>query len=146
MKKVTLAANTKIAFISTTHCLIGCGLGDVIGVILATLGSLSYITRIFVGDAFGLLLGFIFAITPLLKNNFTFQNATKIIITTETLSIFTMIAAESATELVFPGFRRMGLLHIQYWIGLVSALCVGFIIAYPVNYLLVKKGIRHIHS
>jgi hypothetical protein len=34
---------------------------------------------------------------------------------------------------------------LTFWLGLISALVVGFVAAYPVNLYLVNKGIRHQH-
>ena len=138
-------SNRNLAAQTTLHCLMGCGVGDILGVIIGTIFGLPYVTRIIAGVIFGFIFGFLFSAIPLLKANTPFPQATKIILTTETLSILTMEAAEAGTELLFPGMRRMGLVHIQYWIGLITALATGFIVAFPVNYALVKKGIRHHH-
>ena len=138
-------SNKKLAFQATLHCLTGCGVGDILGVIIGTFFGLPYITRIIAGVIFGFVFGFIFSAIPLLKADMPFASAAKIILATETLSILTMEAAEAGTELLFPGMRRMGLVHIQYWIGLITALAAGFVVAFPVNYALVKKGIRHHH-
>ena len=138
-------SNRKLATQTTLHCLMGCGVGDILGVIIGTFFGLPYGIRIIVGVVFGFIFGFLFSAIPLLRANTSLVSATKIILTTETLSILTMEAAEAGTELLFPGMRRMGLVHIQYWIGLITALVAGFVVAFPVNYALVKKGIRHHH-
>lgn len=138
-------SNKKLAAQATLHCLMGCGVGDILGVIIGTFFGLPYIIRIVVGVFFGFIFGFIFSVIPLLKAHMSFVSAAKIIFTTEVLSIIAMEAAEAGTEVIFPGMRRMGLMHIQYWIGLLTALIVGFIVAFPVNYALVKRGIRHHH-
>lgn len=138
-------SNRKLAAQTTLHCLMGCGVGDILGVIIGTIFGLPYVTRIIAGVVFGFIFGFTFSAIPLLRANTPFAAAAKIILTTETLSILTMEAAEAGTELLFPGMRRMGLIHIQYWIGLLTALTAGFVVAFPVNYLLVKRGIRHHH-
>jgi hypothetical protein len=145
MKQETHVSNSKLAMQTTLHCLMGCGVGDILGVIIGTLFGLPYGIRIAAGVIFGFIFGFLFSAIPLLKTSISFTEAAKIIVTTETLSILTMEAAEAATELLFPGMRRMGLAHVQYWIGLITALVAGFIVAFPVNYALVKKGIRHHH-
>jgi len=137
-------SNKKLAAQATLHCLMGCGVGDILGVIVGTFFGLPYGTRIVVGIIFGFIFGFIFSALPLLKH-MSFASASKVILTTEVLSILVMEAAEAGTEIVFPGMRRMGLIHIQYWIGLLTALVAGFVVAFPVNYALVKKGIRHQH-
>ena len=145
MQHETHASNKQLALQSTLHCLMGCGIGDILGVIVGTVFGLPYVTRIIAGVIFGFIFGFIFSAIPLLKADMPFASAAKIILTTEILSILVMEAAEAGTELIFPGMRRMGLLHIEYWLGLLTALVAGFVVAFPVNYALVKKGIRHHH-
>lgn len=145
MHRESNSSNRLLAAQTTLHCLMGCGVGDILGVIIGTIFHLPYGTRIIAGVIFGFIFGFIFSVIPLLKTNMSFIAAAKIVLTTETLSILSMESAEAITELVFPGMRRMGLTHIQYWIGLLIALVTGFVVAYPVNYLLVKKGVRHHH-
>ena len=138
-------SNKNLALRATLHCLMGCGIGDILGVIISTIFGLPYGARIIVGVIFGFIFGFLLSVFPLLKANISFAQAAKIVLTTEVLSILAMEAAEAGTELIFPGMRRMGLIHIQYWIGLIIALTAGFVVAFPVNYLLVKKGVRHHH-
>lgn len=145
MQHETQVSNRQLAAQATLHCLMGCGIGDILGVIISTIFGLPYSTRIIIGVTFGFIFGFILSAIPLLKVHMSFVSAAKIILTTEVLSILAMEAAEAGTELVFPGMRRMGLVHIQYWIGLLTALVAGFVVAFPVNYALVKKGIRHHH-
>jgi hypothetical protein len=145
MEHETHLSNKQLAIQATLHCLTGCGVGDILGVIVGTFFNLPYGTRIIAGVIFGFIFGFLFSAIPLLKAKIPFVAASKIILTTELLSILSMETAEAGTELVFPGMRRMGLVHIQYWIGLLIALVAGFIVAFPVNYLLVKKGVRHHH-
>ena len=135
----------RLAAQTTLHCLLGCGVGDILGVIIGTFMGLPYVTRIIIGVIFGFFFGFLFSAIPLLRANMSFASASKIILTTETLSILTMEAAEAVTELSFPGMKKMGLNHATYWLGLATALIAGFVVAFPVNYLLVKKGIRHHH-
>lgn len=56
-----------------------------------------------------------------------------------------METAEVIIELIFPGMKKAGLTHLTYWLGLTTALFVGFLAAFPVNLYLVKRGVRHFH-
>lgn len=138
-------SNRKLAFEATTHCLTGCGIGDIVGVIIGTALGIAYLQRVGLGLVFGIFFGFLLGLYPLFKAKIPFNHAFKIILTTEFFSIVAMEAAEATTELVFPGMRRMGLFHFQYWVGLGLALVAGFVVAYPVNLFLVKRGVRHQH-
>jgi hypothetical protein len=135
----------KLATQATVHCLTGCGIGDIIGVIIGTALGISYYERIALGLILGFVFGFSLGVLPLLQHKMTFRHAAKIVLTTEVFSILAMEAAEAVTEILFPGMRRVGLIHLRYWLGLSTALIAGFVVAFPVNWFLVRRGIRHQH-
>lgn len=138
-------SHVNLAIEATTHCLTGCGLGDILGFVLGTALGLSYYSSVVFGILLGFVLGFGLGIIPLLKAKMTLKHALRIVIATEFFSILVMESAETVIELIFPGMKKLGLAHVQYWIGLAIALFAGFLAAYPVNLFLVKKGIRHHH-
>lgn len=139
------SSSRKLAFSATLHCLMGCGLGDVFGFVLGTFLGAGYYSSILIGIFLGLVLGYAFGIYPLIKSKIGFSSATKIVLTTETLSILVMETGETLIEIFFPGMKNAGLAHFTYWLGLATALFVGFLAAYPVNLYLVQRGIRHHH-
>ncbi|HIB52300.1 MAG TPA: DUF4396 domain-containing protein, partial [Candidatus Marinimicrobia bacterium] len=63
----------------------------------------------------------------------------------EGLSIVFMETAEVLVEVYTPGFMQAGFLDPILWIGMLFALTAGFIAAWPVNLIMVKKGYRHQH-
>ncbi len=138
-------SNFKLAISATTHCLIGCGLGEVFGVIVGTALGLSFYTSLGIGVLAGFLFGYLLGILPLIKASMGLKQATKVVIATEFLSILVMETGEVLTEVYFPGMMEAGLGDIVFWLGLITALTVGFLVAFPVNLYLVSKGIRHQH-
>lgn len=138
-------SNRQLAFEATTHCLIGCGLGDILGFIVGTALGLTYYSSIVAGILLGFILGFTLGLYPLLKANMKFSHSLRVVISTEFFSILTMEIAETIMELIYPGMKKMGLAHFQYWVGLTVTLIAGFLAAYPVNLFLVKRGVRHQH-
>lgn len=52
---------------------------------------------------------------------------------------------EVLVEVYTPGVMEAGLTSWLFWAGMLLALTVAFIAAFPVNYVLVGRGIRHIH-
>ena len=53
--------------------------------------------------------------------------------------------AEVMAEVYTPGVMSAGLGEGIFWLGMCFALIAGFAAAYPVNYVLVKRGVRHCH-
>lgn len=135
----------KVALSATLHCLLGCGLGDVIGMSIGIMIGFSYYKSIGLGIIFGFVLGYLLGILPITKNGIDLKKATKIVLATEFFSILFMEIGEAVVEILSPGMRRMGPLHLGYWFGLGVILFVGFCAALPVNFYLVGKGVRHQH-
>jgi len=135
----------RLAASATLHCLIGCGIGEILGVIIGTAFGLDMITTMVIAVILGFIGGLSLGIVPLLRASFTFKNALKTVIVAEGLSIVVMEAFEVLTQLVIPGVMEAGLTEPIFWFGMIAALAVGFIAALPVNYVMVKKGIRHQH-
>ena len=135
----------KLAVSATLHCLLGCGIGEVAGMIIATAIGLSNFHSILLAVVLGFIAGFSLGIIPLLRHGFTFKNAFKTILVTEGLSITVMEAFEVLAEVTIPGVMNAHLNDSIFWLGMAAALAAGFIAAFPVNYIMIKRGIRHQH-
>ena len=134
-----------LAVSATLHCLIGCGIGEVLGVIIGTAFGLDMITTMIIAVTLGFIGGLLLGILPLLRASFTFKNALKTVIVAEGLSIVVMETFEVLTQILIPGVMEAGLTEPIFWYGMFAALTVGFIAALPVNYFMIKKGVRHQH-
>ena len=130
---------------ATWHCLMGCGLGEVVGVIIGTALELPIVHTMVLALVLGFVFGFIFGLRPLLRAGFDFSRALRQVFIAETLSIVVMEATQVLVQVYTPGVMQAGLLSWMFWLGMGLALVAGYIAAFPVNYVLVGKGIRHIH-
>ena len=137
--------NAKLAASATFHCLTGCGLGEVIGMVLATMIGLGNVQSITLAVILGFVFGFFLGLRPLLKANIPFSHAFKQVLVAEGLSIAVMETAEVMAEVYTPGVMSAGLGEGIFWLGMCFALIAGFVAAYPVNYVLVKRGVRQYH-
>ena len=135
----------RLAISATIHCLIGCGIGEFLGVIIGTAFGLDMITTMIIAIILGFIGGLLLGVLPLIRASFTFKNALKTVIIAEGLSIVVMEAFEVLTQILIPGVMEAGLTEPIFWYGMIAALAVGFIAALPVNYVMIKKGVRHQH-
>lgn len=138
-------SRAKLAFSATLHCLLGCGIGEVIGIIIGTALLWTNVNTLILAVALGFVFGFILGIRPYLKAGFNLKKAFKIVLIAEGLSIAVMETAEVLVEVYTPGVMAAGLASWVFWAGMLLALTAGFIAAYPVNYILIGRGIRHMH-
>jgi hypothetical protein len=134
-----------LAHSATLHCLLGCGIGEVIGVIIGTAAGLSNLTTLVLAVVLGFVFGFLLGMRPLLRAGFEFNRALHQVFIAESLSIFVMELTEVLVQVYTPGVMDAGLNSGIFWLGMGCALVAGYAAAFPVNYILVGKGIRHIH-
>jgi len=135
----------KLSFYTTIHCLMGCGLGEIVGVIIGIALGLSIWPSITIGVILGFVFGFYLGIIPLVKVGKTPFEAFKIIFLAEFISIAVMETGEVLAEVFIPGVMSASLSQPIFWFGMLGALITGFLFAYPVNYIMVKRNIKHCH-
>ncbi len=134
-----------LAHSATWHCLLGCGIGEVVGVIIGTALGFSNATTLALAVVLGFVFGFALGLRPLLRAEFDFSRALRQVFIAESLSIVVMESAEVLVQVLTPGVMDAGLGSWILWLGMGFALTAGYAAAFPVNYVLVGKGIRHVH-
>jgi hypothetical protein len=134
-----------LATSATLHCLLGCGLGEVVGVIIGKALAMSNVSTIVLAVILGFVFGLLLGILPLLRAKFGFKRAIKQVMIAEGLSIAVMETAEVLVEVYTPGVMAAGLTSPIFWAGMLLALTAGYLAAFPVNYIMIGKGVRHIH-
>ncbi len=135
----------KLAISATIHCLIGCGLGEVLGMILSSTFHLNNLYSVVLSIITGFIGGLLLGILPLRKIGFTLGKALKTVLVGEGLSIAVMEAFELITQASIPGVMDAHLTESLFWLGMIVSLFAGFIAALPVNYIMIKRGVRHLH-
>lgn len=134
-----------LAISATLHCLLGCGIGEVVGMIIGTYLGWSMMSTMILAIILGFIFGFALGIIPLLRKGFGVKEAFKIVFAAEFLSIAVMEAFEVGTQIAIPGVMEAQLTDGIFWLGMLAALFVGFIAALPVNYYMIRRGVRHLH-
>ena len=137
--------NMKLAISATLHCLLGCGIGEVVGMVIATYFGFSMINSMVLAIILGFVFGFGLGIIPLIRKGISFSQSIKIVLVAEGLSIAIMEAFEVLTQFFIPGVMEAKLSDGIFWFGMIAGLIVGFIAALPVNYFMIKRGVRHQH-
>lgn len=134
-----------LALSATFHCLLGCGLGEIVGMVIGTWQAMSNINTMVLALVLGAFFGLLFGIIPLLRAGFSFAFSIKQVLIAEGLSILVMESVEVLVQVNTPGVMDAHLSDWLFWKGMLLGLVAGFIAAYPVNLFFIKKGIRHRH-
>ncbi|MRR16735.1 MAG: DUF4396 domain-containing protein [Deltaproteobacteria bacterium] len=135
----------RLALSATLHCLLGCSIGEATGMFIGMALSISNMATIILAIGLGFIGGFALGIVPLLKSGFSFGRAFKQVLIAETLSIVVMEGVEVIVAINIPGAMDARATDPLFWGSMILGLIAGFAAAYPVNYILISKGIRHQH-
>lgn len=140
-RQIARDSDWRRAFRSVAHCYSGCGGGEIAGVSV-TMGLLSLGTWWVVGVTFVLAYGAGLALTvgPLMQEGESFHEAARDAVYSETASITVMEVVAISVDQWFAGNAGLG--DRIFWSSLVVSLTLGLIAAYPVNVLLIKRGIK----
>lgn len=136
-------ASRSMAVSATLHCLTGCAIGEVAGLIIGTAAGFSNWATVALAIALAFVFGFSLSTLPLLKAGLGFIQALTIVAAADTLSITTMEIVDNAVMLLIPGAMNAGLVDLLFWISMPIALTAAFFAALPVNIYLLKRNKGH---
>jgi Domain of unknown function (DUF4396) len=136
-------ALTTVALSATLHCLTGCAIGEVLGMIVGTALGFSDWGTVALAVALAFLFGYGLTSLPLLRAGFTLAAVVPIALASDTLSIAVMEVVDNAIMLVIPGALEAGLGNLLFWGSLSVALVVAGVAALPVNRYLIARGKGH---
>jgi len=133
----------RTAWLATLHCLTGCAIGEVLGMVIGTaLGWGNWETvALAVGLAF--VFGYALTMAPLLRAGLPFRQVLGLALAADTASIAIMEIVDNTIMLAIPGAMDAGLANPVFWASLALALAIAAVAAYPVNRYLIARGKGH---
>jgi Domain of unknown function (DUF4396) len=133
----------RLAASATTHCLIGCAIGEVLGFVIATWRGWGNLATIAVAIGLAYVFGYSFTLGPLLRGGIPVRTAIGLAFAADTLSITVMEIVDNAVVLVVPGAMDADLGDALFWGSLAFALAVAWVAAFPMNRWLIARGRGH---
>jgi len=138
------ADNTrKLAFSATLHCLTGCSIGEILGMVIGTALHWSNLPTIVVSIALAFAFGYLLTMMPLRRAGIPFPRAARLALASDTLSITIMEVVDTTLLLVIPGAMDAHIDQPLFWGSLAVALLLAGVAAYPVNVWLIRRGGGH---
>ena len=131
------------AIAATRHCLTGCAIGEVLGMVLATWWGLGNAASITLAIVLAFAFGYSLTITPVLRSGVSLRAALGIALAADTVSIAVMEVMDNAIVLAVPGAMDAGLGDVLFWGSLAVSLIVAFVVTVPVNRALIARGKGH---
>src|ERR671926_416661 len=142
------ASLNRTAFSATVHCLTGCAIGEILGMVLATWWGWSDAASIVLSIALAFLFGYGLTSLPLLRAGIPPRRVAPLALASDTASITTMEIVDNLFVIVVPGALAAGLGDALFWWSLAVSLLIAGLAAWPVNRWLIARGRGHavVHS
>ena len=137
------ASTSRLALDATVHCLTGCAIGEVLGLVVSTALALGIVVSIFVAIVLAFFFGYSLTFFPLLGAGVELRRALGITLASDTVSIVVMELVDNAVILLVPGAMTAGLADPLFWASLALSLVIAFVAAFPVNRWLIGRGQGH---
>jgi hypothetical protein len=125
------------------HCLTGCAIGEVLGMVIGTGLEWGDWETIALSVGLAFFFGYSLTLLPLLRSGLALGAALPVAFAADTISIAIMELVDNAIMLAIPGAMDAGLTNLLFWGSLVVALLVAGACAYPANRWLIARGRGH---
>jgi len=133
----------RVAFDATVHCLTGCAIGEVLGMVIATALGWHDLASILLSVVLAFFFGYLLTIRPLLAGGLPMGRAARTAVASDTISIGVMELVDNGLLLVIPGAMAAGLTDLLFWGSLAFSLAVAFVVTLPINRWLISRGLGH---
>jgi uncharacterized protein DUF4396 len=133
----------RTAVSATLHCLTGCAIGEVLGMVLATWWGWSNGPSIVLSVVLAFFFGYLLTSTAVLRSGGTLRTALTVALAADTVSIAVMEVMDNLVILVVPGALDAGLADVLFWASLAFSLVVAFVVTVPVNRWMIARGRGH---
>jgi len=139
----TGAALTRAAVSATVHCLTGCAIGEILGMVISTALGWHNVASIVLSIVLAFIFGYALTIRPVLASGVGFRRAIGVALAADTVSIAVMELVDNATIVVVPGALDAGVGDVLFWASLIGSLVIAFFVTVPVNRWMISRGKGH---
>jgi len=133
----------RVALAATIHCLTGCAIGEVAGMVIGTALGWGNLETILLALALAFVSGYALTMLPLLRDGYSPRAAARLALAADTASITVMEIVDNALMWVIPGAMDAPLDSFLFWGALAAALAIAGAAAFPVNRWLIARGRGH---
>ena len=131
------------AISATLHCLTGCAIGEVLGMVLATWWGWGNGASILLAIVLAFFFGYLLTFTSVRRHGLPVRDSIGVALAADTVSIVVMEVIDNAFILAVPGAMAAGLGDALFWRSLAAALAIAFVLTVPVNRWMIGRGRGH---
>jgi len=138
-----MPATWAMAAQATLHCLTGCAIGEVLGMVIGTAAGLHDAGTVVLSIALAFVFGYALTMRGVLRSGVPFAAALKVALAADTVSIAVMELVDNTVMVGIPGAMDAGLGSALFWLALAGSLAIAFVVTTPVNRWLIGRGKGH---
>jgi hypothetical protein len=136
-------ASWREAITATRHCLTGCAIGEVLGMVVATAAGWGNLPSIAVSVVLAFFFGYLLTFTGVRRAGLPVGAAVRTALAADTVSILVMEIVDNGALLVWPSAMVAGLPDLLFWGSLAASLAIAFVVTVPVNRAMIARGLGH---
>ncbi|MFC6084516.1 DUF4396 domain-containing protein [Sphaerisporangium aureirubrum] len=141
--RATGGASWRMALSATLHCLTGCAIGEILGMVIGTAFGWSDPATVVAAVVLAFFFGYLLTLLPLRRAGVSWGDAIKLALAADTVSIAVMEIIDNGIMLVIPGAMDAGLTTLLFWGSLAVSLLIAFLVTTPVNKWIIGRGKGH---
>ena len=138
-----MKATWAMAATATLHCLTGCAIGEVLGMVIGTATGMGNTATVVLSIALAFVFGYALTMRGVLASGVALRQALQIALAADTVSIAVMEIVDNGVILAVPGAMDAGLADALFWGTLAFSLVVAFVVTTPVNRWMISRGRGH---
>lgn len=133
----------RMAVSATLHCLTGCAIGEVLGMVLATWWGWGSLASVVLSVLLAFFFGYLLTFRGVRRGGLDVASAVRTALAADTVSIVVMEVVDNGFLLVTPGAMEAGLADALFWGSLAASLAIAFVVTVPVNRWMISRGRGH---
>ena len=133
----------RTAITATLHCLTGCAIGEVLGMVLATWWGWGAAASVVLAVGLAFFFGYLLTFVGVRRAGLDVRTAIRAALAADTLSIAVMEVVDNGFLVMWPGAMEATLADALFWVTLGTSLALAFVVTVPVNRWLIERGRGH---
>ncbi|MEV4194636.1 DUF4396 domain-containing protein [Streptomyces toxytricini] len=128
---------------ATLHCLTGCAIGEILGMVIGTALAWGNVQTMALAITLAFLFGYSFTLFAVVRSGLTLKAAVKVALAADTVSIAVMELVDNAVIALTPGAMDAHLGDGLLWAALLGGFAVAFVVTTPINKWMIGRGKGH---